>query len=550
MYGKFLLIFLALLLLFGSVGVEAQSSLKIIGISEFLTVKAGQATFADSLQGAKVDTLFLDQANQDLFLFRETEDHFEFGSANEMPELHIDYNTGALEAGTLHGIIHLNIDNTGSTGGEVYGMTVAKIGDGSAEVEAIGTFTGVIVIDQHIGTFGAPDKALKFYKLGVPSDTTEVTSALASTSIDSTLFNHDDDEFLIGDAAVFDEIKVILNTGAGGAGVAPIFYYSSGGDGSWTLFDPTDGTSGFRQNGIINWDVEDLTWTSWDYDGTDQYWVKIVRTRVVVPTIPIEDTIQILASTEYQWDENADLTIHELYSVTGVKIGTDDTDYLIDEASNGSDSATLYIGDESILVSGDIGISDDYIVEIDGADIASGEYARFTSNGLESRTASEVAADIQDDFVDLEIQTIIADSSFTMSHGTAFDMADGTYTGETFIMKADANMDFGDVCFLNTDSEMVESQGDAAGKPGVFMCVESGGVSANAYGTYLISGMVRNNAWTTVDTAGSIVYVSEITAGLPTETQPTGVGEFWNEIGYVIDTDIISFRVNLKVAGL
>lgn len=41
----------------------------------------------------------------------------------------------------------------------------------------------------------------------------------------------------------------------------------------------------------------------------------------------------------------------------GAAIGTDDTNHLIDEASNGAGSATLYIGNESILASGDIGVS-------------------------------------------------------------------------------------------------------------------------------------------------------------------------------------------------
>jgi len=38
----------------------------------------------------------------------------------------------------------------------------------------------------------------------------------------------------------------------------------------------------------------------------------------------------------------------------GVAIGTDDTNHLIDEATNGAGSATLYIGNETILASGDI----------------------------------------------------------------------------------------------------------------------------------------------------------------------------------------------------
>ena len=41
-----------------------------------------------------------------------------------------------------------------------------------------------------------------------------------------------------------------------------------------------------------------------------------------------------------------------------------------------------------------IGISDDNIVEIDSSSVASGEYARFTANGLESRSTSEVLSDI------------------------------------------------------------------------------------------------------------------------------------------------------------
>lgn len=45
-----------------------------------------------------------------------------------------------------------------------------------------------------------------------------------------------------------------------------------------------------------------------------------------------------------------------------------------------------------------IGIGDNNIVQIDGADVANAEYARFTANGLESRTKSEVAADIKDQF--------------------------------------------------------------------------------------------------------------------------------------------------------
>ena len=45
-----------------------------------------------------------------------------------------------------------------------------------------------------------------------------------------------------------------------------------------------------------------------------------------------------------------------------------------------------------------IGIADNNMVQIDSADVADDEYARFTANGLESRSKSEVATDLKDQF--------------------------------------------------------------------------------------------------------------------------------------------------------
>ena len=54
---------------------------------------------------------------------------------------------------------------------------------------------------------------------------------------------------------------------------------------------------------------------------------------------------------------------------------------------------SLEIGTD-VLAQQTIGIANDNLVEIDGSDIASGEYARFTSNGLESRTIAEIKSDL------------------------------------------------------------------------------------------------------------------------------------------------------------
>ena len=68
---------------------------------------------------------------------------------------------------------------------------------------------------------------------------------------------------------------------------------------------------------------------------------------------------------------------------------------LIDDANAGAQRTTLglVIG-TNVLAQQTIGIADNNLIEIDSADVASGRYARFTANGLDGRTATEVLADI------------------------------------------------------------------------------------------------------------------------------------------------------------
>ena len=47
-----------------------------------------------------------------------------------------------------------------------------------------------------------------------------------------------------------------------------------------------------------------------------------------------------------------------------------------------------------LLVEGDVGISDNNIIEVDDADAADNDYAKFTANGLEGRSYSEVKTDL------------------------------------------------------------------------------------------------------------------------------------------------------------
>ncbi|GAG37956.1 unnamed protein product, partial [marine sediment metagenome] len=89
--------------------------------------------------------------------------------------------------------------------------------------------------------------------------------------------------------------------------VFPIFEYSIGGP-AWTVFNPTDGTTGFTQSGIIEWDSADLAgWASVVVNGANHFYIRIQRTRNNIGTIPIEDTIRILEPTLYYWNEDGDI---------------------------------------------------------------------------------------------------------------------------------------------------------------------------------------------------------------------------------------------------
>lgn len=60
----------------------------------------------------------------------------------------------------------------------------------------------------------------------------------------------------------------------------------------------------------------------------------------------------------------------------------------------------------------DTGITDDDIVRIDGADVADDEYARFTANGLESRTKDEVRGDLLDGTTITNVDPAVDDEIF------------------------------------------------------------------------------------------------------------------------------------------
>ena len=216
----------------------------------------------------------------------------------DVKALDIDYITGAIAAGEDEGVILVNVNEATSTGGEVFGYEILATDFGATNVYGMKTGVNVNPISQDSGTFANMDSAL--------NKAVDVLAALSSGGAGNiSVFVADNDTFTIGDAAKFDEMEFLVDTGASGAGIAPTFEFSTG-VGTWTAFTPTDGTNGFKNTGAVLWDQNDLS--GWAAGTGSEYLVRITRTKNSLSTAPIIDTIQIAAAQVYSWDNQGVIT--------------------------------------------------------------------------------------------------------------------------------------------------------------------------------------------------------------------------------------------------
>lgn len=192
---------------------------------------------------------------------------------------------------------------------EYHAILVETTGTPAGEFAALGTVGKVDPIHQHIATFATPSqtefagKKITAGTVWVDGDTPTIGENLDANEI----FVVNDDEIYFGGAAQFDEVEVIMGTGAT-KNVNATFWYNTAAD-TWTQFFPDDGTDGFQQSGDIIWLLSGITglWTgNGDPGGADTtagYWIKIIRTRVADPGTPTPTTIKIGLATTYFWDK-------------------------------------------------------------------------------------------------------------------------------------------------------------------------------------------------------------------------------------------------------
>lgn len=234
----------------------------------------------------------------------------------DVKALFISYITETIGAADDEGVMLVNVDETLSTGGEVFALEVLTTTVGDAKVIGMKTGVGVDIIEQFSGVFGDLTSILN----GVTDVTTELSLGGAGNV---SAFIADNDTVTLGSTTKFQEIEVILRT-VSSVTINPVFEYSTG-IGTWATFTPTDGTNGFRNTGEILWDNTNIP--SWATGVGTEFLIRITRTRNNVPTTPIIDLMQVVAPDLFNWDKNGNLSVKTLK--------TSDTPFFDDDIAAG-----------------------------------------------------------------------------------------------------------------------------------------------------------------------------------------------------------------------
>lgn len=167
----------------------------------------------------------------------------------------------------------------------------------------------------------------------------------------------------------------------------------------------------------------------------------------------------------------------------------------------------------------EIGIADNYLVQIDSASVTNGEYARFTAAGLESRSTAEALSDIG-------VVQGVEDAGLVMTDTKNIEFetvpsASHTANGIVVTLTAGTALAFGDACYPGTDGKMEKALADDAAItiPATHLCIAT--ISENSAGLFLERGYAHDDSWSF--NVGKSVYLSAATAGLITKTMPTKV---------------------------
>jgi len=144
-------------------------------------------------------------------------------------------------------------------------------------------------------------------------------------------------------------------------------------------------------------------------------------------------------------------------------------------------------------------------------------------------------------------------SGFDLIDGHAIDLeetlaTDDTFTGIICRGQAYENLTQWDVCYRDVTGKWGKAKADAVGTmPAIVIATEA--ITANAYGTFLLFGFVRNDGWAAW-TVGGLLYVNDVTAGLMDQVLPADAGEQVQVLGIAFTAQIIYFNPCFEIVEI
>jgi hypothetical protein len=213
----------------------------------------------------------------------------------------INFNTGAMPAGSHASILKISADKSSATSSTTTGIdyiNISQVGKNSTLSTAVHVGAG---FDTAFNVAGGTRIDPSYgYTVTAAHAVTDRIAAFIDPATNVQMFTADNSYILLGSTATFESIPVYLNTVASST-IVPAYYYSNG-DGTWATLVVSDTTTGFTTNGIISFNAPAAwaTTTKVTPAGaaiTSGYYVKIVRTRNSLSTPPTESYFKLYTSS-------------------------------------------------------------------------------------------------------------------------------------------------------------------------------------------------------------------------------------------------------------
>jgi hypothetical protein len=148
---------------------------------------------------------------------------------------------------------------------------------------------------------------------------------------------------------------------------------------------------------------------------------------------------------------------------------------------------------------------------------------------------SNVTLTVTDDPTDNEIDVTIATPAYSAPD-------DDSVSGTIRPFTAAENLEFGDVCYMNSAGKMAKADADAIATSGA-VAIATGTIATDATGNFMLNGAIRKDDAYTF-TPGGLIYLAT-TAGAVTQTAPSGTDDVVQVLGWAITADEWMFNPSL-----